>query len=60
MLALHVIMVLVGLALIGWGLPAAHRLKSPLDLVAALAVLAGVVAALLGALLLAVPRFFQG
>ena len=59
-MALHVIMVLVGLALIGWGLPAAHRLKSPLDLVAALAVLAGVVAALLGALLLAVPRFFQG
>jgi len=60
MLALHVVMVLAGLALICWGLPASHRLKSPLDILAALAVLGGVVIALLGALLIAVPGFFQG
>ena len=53
-------MALVGIALIGWGLPAAHRLKSPFDILAALAVLAGLVAALLGALLICVPGFFQG
>lgn len=53
-------MVLVGLALIGWGLPAAHRLKRPFDVLAALAVLAGVVSALLGALLVFVPDFFKG
>ena len=49
-----------GIALICWGLPAAHRLRSPFDILAALAFLAGVVLALLGALLLAVPGFFQG
>lgn len=53
-------MVLAGLALVVWGLPAAHRLKSPWDLMASLAVLAGVVAALLGALLICVPNFFAG
>jgi len=50
----------VGTALAAWGLPAAHRLRSPLDIVAALAVLAGVVTALLGTLLLFVPGFFKG
>lgn len=50
----------VGAALAAWGLPAAHRLRSPLDIVAALAVLAGVVTALLGTLLLFVPGFFKG
>jgi hypothetical protein len=49
-----------GIALVCWGLPAAHRLKSPLDILAAFAVLAGLVVALLGALLIAVPGFFQG
>jgi len=53
-------LVLAGLALICWGLPAAHRLKSPFDILAALAVLGGLVAALLGALLISVPGFFQG
>lgn len=60
MVIVYVAMVLSGLALIFWGLPAAHRLKSPFDILAALAVLAGLVAALLGALLIAVPGFFQG
>jgi hypothetical protein len=35
-------------------------LRSPLDIFAALAVLAGVILALLGALLAVVPGFFQG
>ena len=56
----YLALVLAGLALICWGLPASHRLKSPLDILAALAVLVGVVAALLGALLIAVPGFFRG
>jgi len=60
MLLLHLAMALAGVALICWGLPAAHRLKSPFDILAALAVLLGVVAALLGALLVAVPGFFRG
>jgi hypothetical protein len=60
MVAVYLGMVLSGIALMCWGLPAAHRLKSPFDILAALAVLAGLVAALLGALLLAVPQFFQG
>jgi hypothetical protein len=60
MLAAYIAMALSGIALISWGLPAAHRLKSPLDIVAALAVLVGVVVALLGALLIADPGFFKG
>jgi len=60
MMAVYIAMAVFGIALICWGLPAAHRLRSPLDILAALAVLAGVVAALLGALLIAVPGFFQG
>jgi hypothetical protein len=60
MVIVYVGMALAGIALICWGLPAAHRLKSPFDILAALAVLAGVVLALLGALLISVPGFFQG
>lgn len=59
MTALHSALIVAGLACIAWGLPAAHRLRRPLDIVAALVVLAGVVAALLGALLAAVPDFFK-
>ena len=59
MMIVYAGMALAGIALICWGLPAAHRLKSPLDILAALAVLAGLVAALLGALLIMVPGFFQ-
>jgi len=60
MLIVNVALALCGMALICWGLPAAHRLKSPFDLLGALAALIGVVLALLGALLIAVPGFFQG
>jgi len=56
----YLAMIAAGIAAVFWGLPAAHRLKSPLDIVAALVTLAGVIGALLGALLTAVPGFFQG
>ncbi|HEY6874572.1 MAG TPA: hypothetical protein VI298_17775 [Geobacteraceae bacterium] len=60
MTILYLAMIIIGVAAAAWGLPAAHRLKPPLDILAAVAVLAGVVLALLGTLLLAVPGFFQG
>jgi hypothetical protein len=56
---LYWIMIVAGLAAIGWGLPAAHRLKFPFDTIAALVALIGLISALLGALLVAVPGFFQ-
>ncbi|MDD2337768.1 MAG: hypothetical protein PHD01_14495 [Geobacteraceae bacterium] len=56
----HWLVVVAGIALVTWGLPAAHRMKSPFDCLAALAVLAGVIAGLLGTLLIAVPDFFKG
>ncbi len=60
LLILHLAMIAVGLALVIWGLPAAHRLQKPWDAAAALAVLAGVIVALLGTLLTFVPGFFKG
>ena len=59
-LILHLVMIGCGLGAIVWGLPSAHRLCPPWDIAAALLVLAGVVTALLGALLAAVPGFFKG
>ncbi len=53
------LMIVLGLGLVAWGLPAAHRLRSPFDVAAALAVLAGVCVALLGVLLTVVPGFFN-
>lgn len=52
-------LIVAGLAAIAWGLPAAHRLRPPFDIAAALAVLAGVVAAAMGVLLLIIPDFFR-
>ena len=52
-------LLIAGLAAIVWGLPAAHRLKRPFDIAAALAVLAGVVAAAMGVLLVIIPDFFR-
>ncbi len=56
----YLALAVLGAAMICWGLPAAHRLRAPFDILAALAVLAGVAASLLGALLTVVPGFFQG
>ncbi|QXE86444.1 hypothetical protein KP003_19115 [Geomonas nitrogeniifigens] len=60
MAMVYLALALFGVALIGWGLPSAHRLRSPLNIVAAAAVLAGVLLALLGTLLVVAPHFFQG
>jgi len=55
----YLLLIIAGMAGIVWGLPAAHRLKSPYDIGAALAVLAGVIAAAMGILLTFIPGFFR-
>jgi hypothetical protein len=59
MMVLSMAMILAGVAAAAWGLPAAHRLQGLRGILAAAAVLAGVILALLGVLLLVVPRFFE-
>lgn len=54
----YIPLILTGLAGMAWGIPAAHRLKSPYDIVAAVAVLCGVVVFALGILLTIIPGFF--
>jgi hypothetical protein len=53
----YIPLILAGLTGMIWGLPAAHRLKSPYDIGAAIAVLAGVIAFALGILLTIIPGF---
>lgn len=60
MMILYAAMILAGVAAAAWGLPAAHRLQGLRGILAAVAVLAGVVLVLLGVLLLIVPGFFKG
>jgi hypothetical protein len=60
LLIIHLAMIGFGLGAVVWGLPAAHRLRPPWDIAGALLVLAGVILALLGTLLTAVPGFFKG
>jgi hypothetical protein len=55
----YLVLVIAGLASVAWGLPAAHRLKKPYDIAAALAVLAGVIATMIGILLTIIPSFFR-
>lgn len=55
---LYIPLVLAGLAAIAWGLPAAHRLRRPLDIGAALLVMAGVMLIVMGVLLTVIPSFF--
>lgn len=54
----YIPLILAGLAGMAWGIPAAHRLKSPYVIVAAVAVLCGVVLFALGILLTIIPGFF--
>ena len=54
----YIPLIIVGMAGIIWGLPAAHSLKSPYDIGAALAVLAGVIVTAMGVLLTFIPGFF--
>lgn len=60
MVMVYAALAVAGIALICWGLPASHRLRAPFDILASLAVLAGLAVALLGTLLIVAPRFFQG
>lgn len=55
----YIPLIIAGLAGMIWGLPAAHRLKSPLDIAASFAVLCGVVGFALGILLTFIPGFFS-
>ena len=55
----YITLIIAGLAGMIWGLPAAHRLKSPLDVTAAFVVLLGVVILALGTLLTFIPDFFS-
>jgi hypothetical protein len=52
-------LIIAGLAAIAWGLPAAHRLKFPFGIAAALAVLTGVITTVMGILLTILPDFFR-
>ena len=54
----YILLILAGLAGMIWGVPAAHRLSSPKDIVAALVVLGGVIVFALGVLLTFIPGFF--
>ena len=55
----YIPLILAGLAAIVWGLPAAHRLRFPYGIAAALAVLAGVIMTTIGILLTIIPNFFR-
>ncbi len=56
----YILLIIAGLAAMAWGAPAAHRLRSPYDVGAALVVLCGVVVFALGILLTLIPGFFSG
>jgi hypothetical protein len=55
----YIPLIIAGLAGMVWGLPAAHRLKSPFDIAAAVAVLCGVITFAMGVLLTFIPGFFR-
>lgn len=55
---LSLALITIGFIAVAWGLPAAHRLAKPWDILAALAALCGLVAFLVGTLLAVVPGFF--
>jgi hypothetical protein len=56
----YIALIIAGLAGMVWGFPAAHRLKKPFDIAAAVVVLCGVITCALGVLLTFIPGFFSG
>ena len=54
----YVPLIIAGVILTAWALPAAYRLSSPWRILAALAALVGVLSTLAGVLLFAIPNFF--
>jgi UPF0716 family protein affecting phage T7 exclusion len=61
MMILYLVMIIAGVAATTWGLLASHRSESPWwkGILASLTMLAGVILALTGTLLLIVPGFFE-
>lgn len=55
---LYALLAAAGAVATGWGLSAAHRLKSPRDILASLVALIGLVAFIIGILLTVLPDFF--
>jgi len=55
----YIPLIIAGVVLTAWALPASYRLKYPWRLLAALAALAGVLSTLTGVLLFAVPNFLS-
>ena len=55
----YILLAIAGLGGMVWGFPAAHRLKSPFDIGAAIAALCGVIAFAMGILLIFIPGFFR-
>lgn len=53
-----ILLIGLGLALIIWGLPLAHRTESPRNILPSLAVMIGMLLIIAGALLTVLPRFF--
>lgn len=60
MTILYIITAIAGVAAAWFGLVLSHRLQKPWDTLAALLVPAGIITAILSALVLAVPGFFNG
>ena len=54
----YLLLVLAGLVLVIWGLTAAHSPEKPRKVMGSLAVIAGVLSMMAGALLVFLPRFF--
>ena len=55
----YIPLIIAGLAVTAWALPASYRFRSPWRIFAALIALFGVIASLAGVLLLTVPNFFS-
>lgn len=55
----YLLLLAAGIAMLVWGVPAAHRWPSPRNLLPAGVVLLGVAATMAGVLLTVLPRFFQ-
>lgn len=55
----YIPLIIAGLVVTAWAMPAAYRLRAPWHILAALAALGGVLAFLGGTLLLTVPHFFS-
>lgn len=55
----HIPLIIAGIILTSWALPASYRLRNPWRVIAALAALAGVLSTLAGVLLFAVPNFLS-